>query len=229
MDAISDKFSGEWIVNPADLKHKLSTVKAFVFDWDGVFNNGEKDINGNSTFSEIDSMGINLLRFSYFLLYQKVPAAAVITGENNQLAKSFATRENFNAVYSKAAHKGMALTHLCGREQLSASNVLFMFDDVLDLSAAKIAGVRIMVSRSCNPMLLQYAKDHQLVDYFTHHHGDANAIREACEMLMTLNGTINEVFENRIKFSDLYQQYIHQRKNIETVQYNLSNNFIVKQ
>ena len=45
----------------------LGTIKAFVFDWDGVFTNGEKDHELQSRFNEVDSIGTNLLRFAFYL------------------------------------------------------------------------------------------------------------------------------------------------------------------
>ena len=59
-------FKGVFITDVAIIQQKLQQVKAFIFDWDGVFNDGRKDIQGNSGFSEIDSMGINMMRFSYY-------------------------------------------------------------------------------------------------------------------------------------------------------------------
>ncbi|MFM7838489.1 MAG: hypothetical protein ACKO6K_02890, partial [Chitinophagaceae bacterium] len=55
-------FSGEFITSLPHLQEKLSNVRAYVFDWDGVFNEGFKNEQGSSAFSEIDAMGINLLR-----------------------------------------------------------------------------------------------------------------------------------------------------------------------
>jgi 3-deoxy-D-manno-octulosonate 8-phosphate phosphatase (KDO 8-P phosphatase) len=45
---------------------KFKGIKAFVFDWDGVFNNAQKNENKSSTFNEADSMGTNLIRYDYY-------------------------------------------------------------------------------------------------------------------------------------------------------------------
>ena len=39
------------------LARQLHGIRALVFDWDGVFNDGWKDAQGGSPFSEVDSMG----------------------------------------------------------------------------------------------------------------------------------------------------------------------------
>src|SRR5580698_1227362 len=78
---------------------KLSHVKAFLFDWDGVFNSGVKGEGIHSGFTEADSMGLNMLRLSYWLTNSKIPLLGIITGQNNQSAIQLAKREHFNAVY----------------------------------------------------------------------------------------------------------------------------------
>ena len=59
------KIGGEFVISPEDLAHKLKNIKVLIFDWDGVFHAGHKNENRSSTFSEADSMGINMLRFHY--------------------------------------------------------------------------------------------------------------------------------------------------------------------
>ncbi len=42
-----------------ELLRRLARTKAVLFDWDGVFNDGFKDAEGGSSFSEVGSMGVN--------------------------------------------------------------------------------------------------------------------------------------------------------------------------
>ena len=76
-------------------------IKAFIFDWDGVFNNGQKNANSSSNFNETDSMGTNLLRYSYFLTNGVLPITAVISGEKNEAAFYFCERECFKFSFFK--------------------------------------------------------------------------------------------------------------------------------
>ena len=222
-------FKGVFVSSTTTLKQKLKQIKLFVFDWDGVFNDGRKNIDGHSDFSEIDSMGINLMRFSYFLSNKKLPVAAIITGENNQLAFSFAKRENFHAVYYKAANKEKALMHLCEQHNVSPADVLFVFDDVLDFSAAKLAGVRFMIGRPVNPLLYEFAIDNRLVDYITKYSGGNNAIREVSEIVMAMGNNFDITIDSRMKFSEAYQDYITLRKSIDPEFFSAIDNAIVKQ
>jgi len=68
------EIGGEFILPEASLIERIKHIKAFVFDWDGVFTDAGKDHLLQSRFNEADSMGTNLLRFhiSYFIKnYQK--------------------------------------------------------------------------------------------------------------------------------------------------------------
>ena len=104
---ITALFNGRFLTEPVAIQEKLFQAKAFVFDWDGVFNNGAKNENGSSPFSEVDSMGINMLRFNHYLQRQQNPLAAIITGEKNQAANMFAKREHFHSVYYNIKTKRM--------------------------------------------------------------------------------------------------------------------------
>jgi len=226
--SLEDYFKGEFVTNPLTLKQKFRQVKAFIFDWDGVFNNGQKNLNGDSSFSEVDSMGINMMRFSHSLQNKQLPATAIITGENNQLALSFAKRESFNMVYAKVTNKEKALLHFCELHKMSPSDVMFVYDDILDFSSAKLAGVRFMIGRSSNPLLLKFAKENRLVDYITQHDGDNNALREISEMVMTFSNNYTLTIEHRMKFSEVYQAYISERNKVTPKLFTIKDNQIIQ-
>jgi len=225
---LEDYFQGEFIPNTVSLKQKYRQIKAMIFDWDGVFNNGHKNIDGQSTFSEIDSMGINMMRFSHFLINKKLPITAVITGENNQLANSYTKRENFHSFYSKISNKEKAFQHFCEQHHLLPAEVMFVFDDILDFSVAKLAGVRIMVSREASPLLTDFAIKNRLVDYITHFDGNNNALREISELIMVMTNNFNPTVEHRMKFSDQYQSYLTLRKDTPTISFTLDQNAIIQ-
>jgi 3-deoxy-D-manno-octulosonate 8-phosphate phosphatase (KDO 8-P phosphatase) len=223
---LDDYFKGQFLNGSSALRQKYRNIKAFVFDWDGVFNNGQKNIDGHSSFSETDSMGLNMMRFNHHLLNKQLPPTAIITGENNQLAFSFARRENFDAVYYKVAHKELALLHFCKTFRLQPQEVMFVFDDVLDFSAARLAGMRIMVNKKASPLLTLFAVNNRLADYITFFEGGNNALREVSELVMVMTNNFNQTIDHRMRFSEGYQAYIQLRKTQTTGFFSLVNDEI---
>jgi 3-deoxy-D-manno-octulosonate 8-phosphate phosphatase (KDO 8-P phosphatase) len=230
MDHIETIFTelGAVFCNSAsDISTRLKGIKAFVFDWDGVFNNASKNADKSSNFNEADSMGTNMLRFSYFLIHHKTPAMAIISGERNEMAFYFSGREHFHTSYYKIPDKMIALKHFCEKQGLRPNEIAYFFDDVLDLSIASVAGLRIMINRKANPLLKNYVLNHALADYITAHESGDFAIREACEMLMGLNGNYNNCLDERKDFSEIYKNYLHQRQSVQTEYFTLQDSKIV--
>jgi 3-deoxy-D-manno-octulosonate 8-phosphate phosphatase (KDO 8-P phosphatase) len=211
INTVISHFKGNFITPAEEIAKKLSRIKAFVFDWDGVFNNGVKDENGTSSFSEIDAMGTNLIRFNHYLRNNDVPVVAIISGERNAMAWTLAKRESFHGVYSGIKFKTEALSHICEHHGIKPEEVCFVFDDVLDFSVAAAVGLRIMIPRACNPLLVEYAVQYKMVDYLTSCEGGNGAVREAVELLTGLSGKYNETIDNRMNFTETYRAYLEQR------------------
>ncbi len=210
------ELGGNFIIAPDELKNKLAGIKAFVFDWDGVFNNGQKTAGSGSPFSEVDSMGTNLLRFSYFLKTGKLPLCAVISGEKNESAILFSERECFHYSFFKTPHKIEALEFICEKQNLKPNEVAYVFDDVLDLSIAKVCGLRILVRHKANVLFEDYCRKYALTDYITASDGNQFAVREICELLMGLNENFEETISHRIDYSKTYSDYIQLRRSVKT-------------
>lgn len=207
---------GRFITPIAELKKKLPNIKAFIFDWDGVFNNGQKNNTGGSNFSEVDSMGTNLLRYSCFMKNGKLPLTAVISGENNETAFYFCRRECFNYSFFKIAAKLNALNFICEKENIKPNEVAYFFDDVLDLSMAEVCGIRVLVNQKANPLFVDHCIKNNLVDYLSANSGGNFAVREASELLIAFNENFTEVINNRKNSTEDYKSYIEKRKTVKT-------------
>lgn len=218
MNKIEDTFSqmgGQFITPAKEIAEKLKHIKAFVFDWDGVFNNAVKSTGHPNGFSEADSMGINLLRYDYFYRNDQLPIAAIITGEKNPTAFDFAKRESFYSIYFKIKNKGEALEHFCKANHLQPENIAWFFDDVLDLSISKVCGLRFYLGRKSQPLTTQFILDNQMVDYISAHEGGQNALRECSELVMSLNGNFDQLLHNRLSFAPNYAKYFAQRNEVK--------------
>jgi 3-deoxy-D-manno-octulosonate 8-phosphate phosphatase (KDO 8-P phosphatase) len=204
---------GASIVAPVgDIRARLSGVRAFLFDWDGVFNTGRKSEGSPSGFSEADSMGTNLLRFAWWLRDQRsLPFTGILTGQDNPTAVRLAERERFQAVYRGFLNKRAALDDIQTRFDIRPERICFVFDDVLDLGVAEQCGLRILVRNGGAPLLAQYAEAEGLCEYVTGREGGAHAVRETAELLLGLTGDYQRVVTERASHSDLYRSYLDQR------------------
>ena len=209
-----ENLGGKFITPPDALAEKIARVKALVFDWDGVFNDGVKDESGSSTFSEVDSMGTNLLRFGLWLHQGRMPAAAIITGVHNERALELVGREHFHAGYVQAKHKVAVLEHFLSQHGLQPHEVAFFCDDALDLSVAAVVGVRMLVKRAANPLFTNYVLENALADYVTGHESGHFAVREGCELLLGLLGRYDEVMAERLRYFPVYDEYYAARQAI---------------
>jgi 3-deoxy-D-manno-octulosonate 8-phosphate phosphatase (KDO 8-P phosphatase) len=207
---------GEFFTPPSVFVGKLKQIRAVLFDWDGVFNEGYKKGEEGSLFSEVDAMGTNLLRYALWKQNGKQAVTAVITGEENPPAQQLAHREHFHAVYFKAKDKAKVFDAFCKAHGLKAEEVLFFFDDVLDLEVARRCGARVMIGRKSTPMLQTFAKTHGMVDYISGCSGGEHGLREGCEMVMGLLGQYERVVNERMTFSTDYQFYLEERQQIAT-------------
>lgn len=206
---------GEFIIPPVMLKNKLHNIKALLFDWDGVFNSGEKG-EIPSSFSEVDSMGINMLRFGYYMLSGQIPYTAIVTGETNQTAFKWAKRERLNHVFFQVKHKVDLLALLKTKHNIEPNQILFVFDDILDLSLAREAGTRFLINRKANPLFNAYCIKHNLCDYLTFSPGNQYAIREITEVVLDAIGKFESTIEERVLFEGIYKNFLSEKMHIET-------------
>jgi 3-deoxy-D-manno-octulosonate 8-phosphate phosphatase (KDO 8-P phosphatase) len=210
------KLGGVFLTPSERIKSSLAGIKAFVFDWDGVFNDGRKTDDSGSSFSEVDSMGINLIRFDYWLRSNRFPQIFIITGMKNKAATYFSEREHFDGIFLNIKNKREALDSICSNNNIKAKEVAFIFDDVLDIEVAKLSGLSFLVGRKSNPLLLDYIKQNKVCDYISAFSGENHAVREICELLIGLSGDYTRTLELRIQFKGKYEEYLSQRNIINT-------------
>jgi len=219
---------GEFQIDYSDFLLKLNKIKAILFDWDGVFNAGVKIDQTGSSFSEVDSMGTNLMRFGFWLKYHQLPVCGIITGESNTVAFYLAQREYFQSVYSKFKNKAEAFHHLLQQYNLQPDEVAYVYDDVLDLSIARECGLRFLVRRAASPLLNGYIKANGLCDYITKNSGHDHAVREICELILGSLEVFDKVVEERMAFSELYTCYLTERQKIIPHFFTFKDNQIVQ-
>jgi 3-deoxy-D-manno-octulosonate 8-phosphate phosphatase (KDO 8-P phosphatase) len=210
------KLGGTFITPIGTLVERARTLRGFVSDWDGVFNQGAKGEGSESTYSEPDSMGTNLLRYALWRRNRELPIAALITGAENPSARSFAVREHFHAVYYGSRNKTAAIEALCRAHSCSSDRLVCVFDDVNDLGMAFACGIRVYVQRSASPLLREYVVRQGLCDYVTAHSAERHAVREVCELLLGLLGSFDSVVASRVAWDREYAAYFSARQAVTT-------------
>lgn len=202
----------EVLLSDAEMTQRVRRIRAVLFDWDGVFNDGWKDLDGGSPFSEVGSMGVNMLRFGLWLQHnEELPIAAVITGQHNAHAERFVQRERLHGLYMGFIDKRVAFDDLLQRHSLRPEEVAFFFDDAIDLPVADRCGLRILMRGQASAFFVKHAVQRGCVDVVTALSGGQNGLREATDALLTLMGRYGEVIDQRADFSPTYQRYLGQR------------------
>lgn len=206
------KLGGTFVTPVDELAKRVRAARGLVSDWDGVFNPGSKGEGAESTYSEPDSMGTNLLRYGLWRAHGVLPIAALITGAENPSARAFALREHFHAIYYGARNKTLAIESLCRAHGISSEHLICLFDDVNDLGMAFACGVRIFVQRTASPLLRDYVVRQGFCDYVTGHSPERYAVREACELLLGLLGSFDAVVASRVGWDRDYAAYFAARQ-----------------
>jgi 3-deoxy-D-manno-octulosonate 8-phosphate phosphatase (KDO 8-P phosphatase) len=213
---IFEDHGGQFVTPLRVLAAKAHKINTLIFDWDGVFHSGQKDQLGQSGFSEVDSMGVNMLRFGIFLQTGKVPFTAIFTGESNPTAQAFAKREHFDMVVLQAKDKWSVFEKVKSNNNLKTAETAFFFDDILDLSLAREVELRFVLRRQANPLFSQYVVKNKLADYGTAHEGGQHGLREACEVFLAAIGKFEDTLTQRTQMSEAYQTYWALRNKQET-------------
>ncbi|MDR4504757.1 MAG: hypothetical protein MRK01_08225 [Candidatus Scalindua sp.] len=226
IEALFSKCGGEFLTPAVKIMEKLRYVKAYLFDWDGVFNPGIKGDEIKSTFAEPDAMGSNLLRFGHWLKFKELPLFGIITAMNNKSAFQLSEREHFHLVYSRLLNKVKALEHIENRYGINRQQVVFVFDDVLDLSIAQTCGLRFLVKRTGSPLFEEYVRKKGLCDYVCTNNGSGYAVREICELILGLLSIYSQTVDERVKFSSLYETYLSERNSLVTTFYTMKDEII---
>jgi len=214
--AVFSRLGGTFVTPIGTLIERMQTIRGFVSDWDGVFNQGAKGEGAESTYSEPDSMGTNLLRYALWRQHGELPVAALITGAENPSARSFALREHFHAVYFGSRNKTVAIEALCRTQRVSSDRLICIFDDVNDLGMAFACGIRVFVQRTASPLLREYVVRQGLCDYVTAHSPERHAVREVCELLLGLLGSFETVVTSRVAWDASYAAYFAARQAVAT-------------
>ena len=164
-----------------DLVKRLKNIKLLILDVDGVMTDGGLTIGDDGleykTFHAHDGLGMKLLKATGVSL-------AIITGRTSNVVKQRAESTGVAHFYQGAEDKLEAFRDLMQSSGLRAEQCAFMGDDVVDLPPMLQCGLAIAVPDS--PRLLL-----DRAHYVTRKAGGRGAVREVCELIMQVQGTVD--------------------------------------
>jgi 3-deoxy-D-manno-octulosonate 8-phosphate phosphatase (KDO 8-P phosphatase) len=163
------------------LASRARLTRLIAFDVDGVMTDGGLYFSDSGEefkrFNSLDGHGLKMLRASGV-------ETAIITGRTSRCVEARALNLGIAHVYQGVEDKLEAMVHLLGKLKLSRDAAAYMGDDVVDLTVMRHVGLAISVPES--PQLV---REHSA--YVTQRSGGHGAVREACEMIMSAQGTLD--------------------------------------
>jgi len=164
---------------PAPSTGILNTIDAVVFDCDGVLTDRGLlyDDTGKRLlrFDARDGFGIALWCRSGF-------KASILSGRPIDIASKRFSELGMTNLEGKCHDKRKGLTELCETWGIEPERVAFVGDDLPDLAAFSIAGLKIAVKDAAIEVQTS-------ADWVLHAKGGHGAAREVCETLLKARGT----------------------------------------
>jgi 3-deoxy-D-manno-octulosonate 8-phosphate phosphatase (KDO 8-P phosphatase) len=163
------------------LQSRAKLIRLMAFDVDGIMTDGGLFLSDSGEefkrFNSLDGHGLKMLRASGV-------EVAIITGRTSRCVELRAHNLGIPHVYQGVENKQEAMIGLLDKLKLSRDAAAFMGDDVVDLTVMRHVGLAISVPES--PQLV---REHS--DYVTQRSGGHGAVREACELIMAAQGTLD--------------------------------------
>lgn len=163
------------------LTSRAKLIRLVAFDVDGVMTDGALYYSDSGEefkrFNSLDGHGLKMLRASGV-------EAAIITGRTSRCVEARAKNLGISHVYQGVEYKLEAMVDLLNKLKLSRDAAAYMGDDVVDLTVMRHVGLAISVPES--PLLVRKHSH-----YVTQRGGGHGAVREACEMIMSAQGTLD--------------------------------------
>lgn len=161
---------------------RAKAIRLIAFDVDGILTDGGLYLSDSGEefkrFNSLDGHGLKMLRASGVEL-------AIITGRTSRCVELRARNLGITHLYQGVEDKLHTMQELLARLGLTLQDAAYMGDDVVDLPVMRRTALAISV-----PEAPQLVRDS--AHYVTQRNGGHGAVREACEMLMSVQGTLDK-------------------------------------
>lgn len=160
------------------LTERLAKVEILILDVDGVMTDGKVIIDDNGVqtkaFDVTDGHGIKML-------IRAGIAVAIVTGRQSKVVEHRAKELGIEEVHQKVFSKLPVVRDILARYGLSAEQVCYVGDDVVDLPVLLQVGAAISVPGASEDVRSR-------VHHVTARHGGAGAVREVCDAILKAKG-----------------------------------------
>lgn len=164
----------------ANFKAKLHKIKAFAFDVDGVFTDGQ--VLATETGDLLRSHNAKDGYAVRVAILKKFPVAIITGGSSESIALRFmqigVPRED---IYLKSIFKMPDFEHFINKYELSPDEVLYMGDDIPDIGILKACGIAACPSDAVNEV-----KD--VCHYISIQGGGKGCARDVIEQTLKVHG-----------------------------------------
>ena len=168
-----------------DLKNNAKKVKLLLLDVDGVLTDGRivYDSRGADMkfFDVHDGIGVYLLKKA------GIPTI-LITAKGSRAIRPRARDMGVDAVFEDVSPKSSILGKMLKKYGLSAEEVCFIGDDLVDLCLMKRVGFAVAVFNACPEIKRQAV-------YVTLRQGGRGAVREVAELILKAQGRWQEAVD----------------------------------
>ncbi len=165
-----------------DIIEKAREIRLVIFDVDGVLTDGSlffgDDGQEYKAFHSRDGHGMKMLQKS------GVPIG-IITGRNSKVVEHRMNNLGITHVYQGKLDKLPAFEELCTTLGVTAEQVAYVGDDVVDLPILRRVGLAVAV-QDAHPLVKQHAH------WTTEHGGGRGAARDLCELILSAQGNLDE-------------------------------------
>ena len=154
-------------------KEKLNKIKAFVFDVDGVFTDGKVYLFEHDVvraFHSKDGYAVQYAVKHGFTVF-------IVTGGNSTEVQKRLENLGVTKVYLRAQNKAQVMREIISQNNLLEEQILYMGDDIPDIPALKMSGVKTCPNDACIDVK-------KIVDYQSPLRGGKGCVRDVIEQTL---------------------------------------------
>ncbi|MDD5460008.1 MAG: HAD hydrolase family protein [Phycisphaerae bacterium] len=167
----------------------FAKIELLVLDVDGVLTDGSIIVNSDGTesktFNTHDGHAIRMWQRAGF-------KAAFLSGRDSVPTKVRADQLEIEYVFQNCHYKMPVLEKLVEELGLSAEQVAYVGDDMMDIQPIRYAGFGVAVANAT-------AEAKSYADYVTKAPGGSGAVREVIELILKENGKWDELLKRYVE------------------------------